>query len=326
MRLIAGETLTRSDAHGIMLGVTQQRYNNEQVAALLMALQTRGIAVDELLGFRDGLLETGKSVNLGDCDVIDIVGTGGDGKNTFNISTCAAFVIAGAGYKVAKHGNFGSTSVSGASNVLQALGAVFTDDDSHLRESLDRSGICYLHAPLFAYGMKFVAPVRKALAVPTCFNLLGPLVNPCRPKHSLHGTATLAQLRLYASAHEAIGDSYGILCSCDGYDEASLTADFRFVAQRRERIFSPEELGFQRVKPEELSGGKTVGEAKSIFLSVLEGRATKAQTSVVIANAACAISVAERNREMPACIDLAKESLSSGKAFEAFRKFIESNK
>ena len=177
-RLLTGETLTREETRGLMINITREQYNDIQIAALLTAIQMRGATVDELLGFRDGLLETGKYVDLSDYNTLDIVGTGGDQKNTFNISTCSAFVIAGAGYKVSKHGNGASTSVSGASNVLQAHGVRFTDDLDTLRRSLDEAGICYLHAPLFAYGMKFVGPARKALGVPTCFNLLGPLVNP----------------------------------------------------------------------------------------------------------------------------------------------------
>ena len=197
LRLINGETLSQEDTHQIMLNIVEEKYNLQQIAALLMAIQTRGATVAEMLGFRQGLLETGKYINLEDYNTLDIVGTGGDGKNTFNISTCSAFVIAGAGYKVSKHGNGGSTSVSGASNVLEGHGVKFTADEDQLKRSLEESGICYFHAPLFAYGMKFVGPTRKALAVPTCFNLLGPLVNPCHPKNSLHGTANQSQLRLY---------------------------------------------------------------------------------------------------------------------------------
>ena len=182
LRLIEGDILSQEDTHNIMLNIISEQYNEHQIAALLMALQTRGVSVDELLGFRQALLETGKYINFEDLNTLDIVGTGGDGKNSFNISTCSAFVIAGAGYKVSKHGNGGSSSVSGASNVLQGHGVKFTDDESKLRRSIEESGICYFHAPLFAYGMKFVGPTRKALGVPTCFNLLGPLVNPCHPK------------------------------------------------------------------------------------------------------------------------------------------------
>ena len=189
LKLIDGNTLTQEETHQIMLNIVKEQYNVQQVAALLMAMQTRGVTVDELLGFRQGLLETGKYLDFSDYNTLDIVGTGGDGKNTFNISTCSAFVIAGAGYKVTKHGNGGSSSVSGASNVLQGHGVKFTDDIDHLKRSLEETGICYFHAPLFAYGMKFVGPTRKALTIPTCFNLLGPLVNPCHPKNSVHGTA-----------------------------------------------------------------------------------------------------------------------------------------
>lgn len=324
-RLIAGEILTREDTHAILLGITQEKYNESQIAALLMALQTRGVTVDELLGFRDGLLETGKYINLEDCNTLDIVGTGGDGKNTFNISTCSAFVIAGAGYKVTKHGNGGSTSVSGASNVLQGHGAKFTDDPDILRRSLDEAGICYFHAPLFAYGMKFVGPTRRALGVPTCFNLLGPLVNPCHPKNSLHGTANQAQLRLYVSAHQKIGDNFGVITSYDGYDEISLTSGFKLVTNDFEKVFTPKDMGFNYVDPKDIYGGETAADAMKIFDSVLEGTSTESQKNVILANAACGIAVLDRNKSIEESIAMARESIDSGKALAAFRKYLEIN-
>ena len=324
-QLIEGETLSREQTHDILLGITRQQFNDAQIAALLMAFQTRGVTVDELLGFRDGLLETGRHIDLDDCNTLDIVGTGGDGKNTFNISTCAAFVIAGAGYKVTKHGNGASTSVSGASTVLQAHGVKFSDDADVLRRSLDESGVCYFHAPLFAYGMKFVGPVRRALGVPTCFNLLGPLVNPCQPRNSLHGTATQAQLRLYVRAHQKIGDNYGVVTSYDGYDEISLTSGFKFVTNHFEKVFTPKDLGLNYINPEDIYGGQTIAEAKAIFDNVLQGSATEAQKSVVIANAACGISVLDRNLSIDESIGLARQSLESGRALATFRRFLELN-
>ncbi len=325
LKLIGGQTLSREETHGIMLGIVGEKYSTEQIAALLMAIQVRGVTVDELLGFRDGLLETGRHIDFGDGNTIDIVGTGGDGKNTFNISTCSAFVVAGAGYRVTKHGNAGSTSVSGASNILQEFGVKFTDDEGALRRSLDEAGICYLHAPLFAYGMKFVGPTRKALGVPTCFNLLGPLVNPCQPRNSLHGTATQAQLRLYANVHQKLGDNYGIINTYDGYDEISLTGGFKYVSAEQEKVFQPEDLGFECIRPEEIYGGETIAEAKKIFLSVLEGTSTPAQKNVILANAACAIGVIETEMSIGETIEKARESLDSGRALSAFRKFIEMN-
>ena len=324
-RLIDGELLSRQDTHDILLGIIAGKYNDCQIAALLMAMQTRGVTVDELLGFRDGLLETGKPINLDDYNTLDIVGTGGDGKNTFNISTCSAFVIAGAGYKVSKHGNGGSTSVSGASNVLQGHGVKFTDDESKLRRSLDEAGICYLHAPLFAYGMKFVGPTRKALGVPTCFNLLGPLVNPCRPKNSLHGTATTAQMRLYIAAHQKIGDNFGIVTSYDGYDEISLTSGFKLVTNYFEKVFTPKELGLDYIEPKDIYGGTTPEEAMKIFDAVLNGTSTKEQKEVILANAACGIAVIDRNKSIEESVALCRESLDSGRALAAFKKFVEIN-
>ena len=324
-RLIAGETLSRRDTHDIMVGIARQAYLGEQIAAFLMALQTRGATVDEMLGLRDGLIETGKHINLGGQDTLDIVGTGGDGKNTFNVSTCACFVVAGAGFKVTKHGGGASTSVSGASTVLADHGVKFTDDEGQLRRSLDEAGICYLHAPLFASGMKFVAPVRKALAFPTCFNLLGPLINPCSPRNSLHGTATQAQLRLYANIHQHIGDNYGIVTSYDGYDEISLTSGFKLVTRHFEKVYTPLDMGLSYVRPEDIYGGTTAGQARRIFDDVLENKATRAQTDVVVANAACGIGLMNPNLPISDTVAMARESIQSGKALQCLKAFIEIN-
>lgn len=325
LQLIEGNTLTQEDTHEIMLNIVEEKYNVQQIAALLMALQTRGVTVDELLGFRQGLLETGKYMDFTEYDTLDIVGTGGDGKNTFNISTCSAFVIAGAGYKVTKHGNGGSSSVSGASNVLQGHGVKFTDDINQLKRSLDEAGICYFHAPLFAYGMKFVGPTRKALGVPTCFNLLGPLVNPCHPKNSLHGTANQAQLRLYTNLHQRIGDNFGVITSYDGYDEISLTSGFKICTNDFEKVLTPVDLGLKYIKQSDIYGGETAEEAQKIFDAVLEGTATEAQKNVIIANSACGISVMDKNLSMADSVAMARESLESGKALQTFKKFVELN-
>ncbi|MBQ0023395.1 MAG: anthranilate phosphoribosyltransferase [Prevotellaceae bacterium] len=325
LKLIAGETLSQEETHQIMLNIVQEQYNVQQIAALLMAIQTRGATVDELLGFRQGLLETGKYMDFSEYNTLDIVGTGGDGKNTFNISTCSAFVVAGAGYKVTKHGNGGSSSVSGASNVLQGHGVKFSDDIDILKKSLEESNICYFHAPLFAYGMKFVGPTRKALGVPTCFNLLGPLVNPCHPKNSLHGTANQEQLRLYTNIHQKIGDTFGVVTSYDGYDEISLTSGFKITTNNFEKVFTPKDLGFNYIEQSDIYGGETAEEAMKIFDTVLDGTSTEAQKNVVLANAACAISVMDRNLSVEDSIAIARESLESGKAMNCFKKFVEVN-
>lgn len=325
MKMVGGQSLTRQETHDILVGITQEKYNDCQIASLLMSIQTRGVTVDELLGFRDGLLETGKSVDLDDFDTIDIVGTGGDGKNTFNISTCAAFVIAACGYKVTKHGNGSATSVSGASNVLEAHGVKFTADRDSLARSLEKTNICYLHAPLFAYGMKFVGPIRKAMGIPSCFNLLGPLVNPCRPKNSLHGTADQDIQRLYVNIHQKIGDNYGVVTSYDGYDEISLTSGFKLVTNYFEKVFTPKDLGLDYLDKEDLYGGDTAQEAWKIFDSVLDGTASQARKDVIIANAACGIAVMDRNKSISDSIEMAREALESGRALEIFKKFVELN-
>ena len=325
LRLIEGETLQQEDTYQIMLNIVAEKYNVQQIAALLMALQTHSVTVEEIMGFRQGLLETGKHIDLSDYNTLDIVGTGGDGKNTFNISTCSAFVIAAAGYRVSKHGNGSSSSVSGASNVLEGHGVKFTDDADKLRKSLDKTGICYLHAPLFAYGMKFVGPTRKALGSPTCFNLLGPLVNPCQPRNSLHGTANQAELRLYTNVHQKIGDNYGVITSYDGYDEISLTSGFKICTNGFEKVFTPVDFKMNYINPNDIYGGCSQETAKTIFDNVLEGTSSEAQKNVVIANAACGISIMDRNISVEDSLCIAREALESGKALDTFKKFLELN-
>lgn len=325
-RILNHEELTREETKEILIGITQSLYPNEQITALLTGLQMRGITVDELLGFRDGILETGVPAKL-DCErYIDIVGTGGDQKNTFNISTTSCFVVAGAGYKVAKHGNYAATSTSGASNVIAKHGVKFTADIDRLNRSINECGIVYLHAQLFAKAMKFVGPIRKALQFPTCFNLLGPIVNPSQPQCQLLGVANLDQMRLYNNVYRKIGIDYGIVNSIDGYDEISLTGDFKVTTNSYERLFKPQELGLRIAKPEELKAGATEEEAAEIFDNVLRGTALPAQKDIVVANAAFAIQVLERgNKPIEECIDIARESLDSGKALETFKKFVELN-
>ncbi len=325
-RLLNHEELQREETKGLLVAITQGELNDAEIAALLTAIQMRGITVDELLGFRDGILATGVPVPL-HCDrYIDVVGTGGDRKNTFNISTTACFVVAGAGYKVAKHGNFSATSVSGASNVIKNHGVVFTADPDKLNRSLDECGIVYLHAQLFAKAMKFVGAIRKALPFPTFFNLLGPIINPSKPQCQLLGVANLDQMRLYQQVYQRLGIDYGIVNSIDGYDEISLTGDFKVTTNHYERVFKPADLGFSDARPEELVGGATEEEAAQIFDNVLQGTALPAQKNVVVANAAFAIQVVEKGQKpIDECVAIARESLDSGKALATFRHFVEIN-
>ena len=302
-RIISGEELSQAETRQIMLSIIEQRYADVQISAFLTALEMRGVTVDELLGLREGLLETGRRVDLSPFNPIDIVGTGG--------------------YKVAKHGNYAATSVSGASNVLEEHGVKFCADPDRLRSALDKVGIVYLHAPLFANGMKAVAPVRKGLAVPTCFNLLGPLVNPSRPGNQLLGVATLKQLRLYSRVYERLGINYGIVNSVDGYDEVSLTGDFKIKPHGYERIVTPGEVGFARINPADIYGGATREEAKAVFDNVLEGTALRSQIDVVVANAAMAIRVLDAEKSVEECVAVARESIESGKAFAKLKQFVE---
>ena len=325
-RMLNHEELTYEETKNIILGITKGEYPEEQITALLTGLQMRGVSVEELLGFRDGILATGVPAIL-DCDrYIDVVGTGGDCKNTFNISTTSCFVIAGAGYKVAKHGNYAATSVSGASNVIQNHGVTFTADVDKLNRSINECGIVYLHAQLFAKAMKFVGPIRKALQFPTVFNLLGPIVNPSQPKCQLLGVANLNQMRLYNQVYQRIGIDYGIVNSIDGYDEISLTGDFKVTTNHYERLFKPSDMGFPLSKAEELRGGATEEEAAQIFDAVLKNEALPGQKNIVLANAAFGIQVMEKGKKsIEECIDIARESIDSGNALSVFKKFVELN-
>ena len=324
-RLFNHEELTQEETRRLMLDISQGRFPEAQLAALLATFQMRGITVDELIGFRQALMETRVPVDFAPYRPIDIVGTGGDGKNTFNISTCACFVVAGAGYKVAKHGNYGATSVSGASNVIEEHGIRFTTDPDRLRRSIEQCNLAYLHAQLFSPAMKSVGSVRRQLGVRTLFNLLGPLVNPCCPAYQLLGVADLAQMRLYTNVFYRLGTDFAVVNSLDSYDEISLTDEFKVMTRRYERIYRPEALGFRPARPEELFGGSSKADAARIFDDVLRLQATPAQTQCVIVNAAFAIQIMEPGKEIEECIALARESLESRRALKALQKFIEIN-
>ena len=324
-RLFNHEILTSEEARTLMENMTKGCYNDAQIAALLTVFQMRGIKVDELIGFREALLDSRVPINLKAYSPIDIVGTGGDGKNTFNISTCACFIVAGAGYHVAKHGNYGATSVSGASNVMELHGIKFTNSQDQLERSIEGCGMAYLHAPLFNPAMKAVAPVRKAIRVRTLFNLLGPLVNPCLPEYQLLGVADLSQMRLYTNTLQKLGVGFAVVNNLDGYDEISLTDEFKVMTNLYETIHRPEELGFPLIRQEELRGGNTPQEAARIFDRVLLREATKAQTDCVLINASFAIQVMEPRKSIEECVAIARESLESGKAYSTFKKFVELN-
>ena len=324
-RLFNHEELTVEESKQILLNISREMYSEAQIAALLTVFQMRSITVDELAGFREALMETRIPIDFAPYRPIDIVGTGGDGKNTFNISTCASFVVAEAGYKVAKHGNYGATSVSGASNVIEQHGVRFTNNPDILKRSMEECNIAYLHAQLFNPAMKFVGPVRKALGVRTLFNLLGPLVNPCQPAYQLLGVADLAQMRLYTNVFYRLGIDFAVVNSLDNYDEISLTDEFKVMTRHYERIYRPQTLGFSAVHPEELSGGACKEDAARIFDNILNNRAEAAQTQCVIVNAAFAIQVMEPEKKIEECIAIARESLESGRALKTLKKFIEIN-
>lgn len=324
-RLFEHQYLGREEARRILQNMAAGQYNDSQIASLITVFLMRNISVDELAGFREALLEMRVPVDLSEYKPIDIVGTGGDGKNTFNISTASCFTVAGAGYHVVKHGNYGATSVSGASNVMEQHGVKFTADPEKLRLSMDTCRIAYLHAPLFNPALKAVAPVRKSLGVRSFFNMLGPLVNPVLPAYQLLGVYNLPLLRLYSYTYQESGTRFAVVHSLDGFDEISLTADFKVAMPEKEKLFTPEMLGFGRCREAELDGGETVEDAARIFDRVLENRATDAQKNCVIANSAFAIQVICPEKNIGTCIGEARESLESGRALATFRKFVSLN-
>ena len=322
-RLTLHEKLSRSEAKQILVDITQDKYPAEQIASFVTVFLMRSISVEELSGFRDALLEICVKVDIGDMPSIDVCGTGGDGKNTFNISTVSSFVVAGAGYKVTKHGNKSVSSNCGSSDVLHSLGYTFTNDGDTLLKQLDQAGICYLHAPYFHPALKSVAPVRKALGLKTFFNMLGPLVNPASPSHQLVGVFDLKLLRLYEALYRNIKTKHTILHGMDGYDEISLTGPTKVVSHNRGvGLVSSLDLGLSDYQEEDLYGGETIDEAKKIFLDILDNKGTPAQQDVVLANSAMAIDCFKEKSDLATSLSEARESLASGKARKALEKLL----
>lgn len=317
--------LSKEEARILLHNIAEGQYNDTQIASLITVFLMRNISLEELEGFREGLLELRCKIELEDNKVIDIVGTGGDGKDTFNISTCASFIVAGAGYKVCKHGNYGASSVSGASNVMEYHGVKFSNNNDIHKRSINECNIAYLHAPLFNPALKAVANVRKNLGVRSFFNILGPLVNPVIPAYQLLGVYNLALLRMYSYLFLNNGTRFAVVHSLDGYDEISLTSDFKVNCSDGEKIYSPDLVGFEKCHEKDLYGGNSIEKASKIFDNVLSNSASTAQKNSVIVNAAFAISVINPDKDINDCINEAKYSLESGKAKESFKKFLEIN-
>ena len=312
--------LEYEESKKVLKEISSKKYNNSQVASFLTVFKMRNPSVQEIEGFRDALLDLCVKIDLSsDFETIDLCGTGGDGKNTFNISTISSFVVAGAGYKVTKHGNYGVSSSCGSSDVLQQLGIKLSNDDGYLKKCLDKGNFCYLHAPLFHPAMKNVAGVRRELEFKTFFNILGPLVNPLQPKNQLCGVYNLEISRLYGYVFENSKKNYSILYSLDGYDEISLTSDFMKISRNDSTINSPDYFGFNKINPDEINGGESIKDSASIFTKILENEATKSQTDVVLANSAIAIQTIT-NKTIDECLSIAKQSIDSGSALNCLKK------
>ena len=318
-KLTNHETLSKDEAKNVLVNISNGNYNHSQIASFLTVYMMRSITIEELSGFRDALLELCIKIDFSDYNTIDLCGTGGDGKDTFNISTLAAFVVAGAGVKVAKHGNYGVSSISGSSNVMENLGIKFSNNQDFLTKCIDQAGICILHAPLFHPAMKIVAPIRKELGVKTFFNMLGPMVNPSFPKNQLVGVFNLELARMYGYLYQNTDTNFNILHSLDGYDEISLTGNTKSISNNKEIMLSADDFGLNKLNPKDILGGQTIHESAQIFTNILTGNGTEAQTNVVCANAAMAIATANQIEITPA-FAIAKESLMSGKAYKTFEK------
>ncbi|MEQ8534678.1 MAG: anthranilate phosphoribosyltransferase [Imperialibacter sp.] len=320
------KSLTKERAREILVNLAKGEYNPSQMAAFLTVFMMRSITVEELEGFRDAMLDLCVALDLKKYDAIDLCGTGGDGKDTFNISTLASFVVAGAGQNVAKHGNNGVSSICGSSNLLAYFGYEFTNDKDKIEKSIAESGICFLHAPLFHPAMKNIAPIRKELGVKTFFNMLGPMVNPAFPDKQLVGVFSLELARLYGYLYQRSGKEFVILHSLDGYDEVSLTGGFKMITNQGEKVLYPGDLGLSTVKAIELKGGETIDESAAIFLKVIKGEGTRAQTEAVLANAGLALYVGKQLSSVKEGVQMAKESLESGRAFQTFRNLVGDSK
>ncbi len=325
-RLFVHKKLSRAEAREVLTKIGQGEYSEAEIAAFISVYIMRSVSVEELSGFRDALLSLCNRMNFSEFQTIDMCGTGGDSKNTFNISTLASFLVAGAGGKVAKHGNYGVSSVSGSSNVLEFLGYQFTNQESVLKRQLDQANICMMHAPLFHPAMKYVAPIRKKLKVKTFFNMLGPMVNPAFPQFQLVGVFSLELARLYNYIYQQTDKRFTILHSTDGYDEISLTGNVKIIQNDSEQLLTPENLGFEKLNEADLYGGETIADAAKIFMQILEGKGTKAQNAVVVANAGMGIHCLNPDGSIEQSIAQAEESLQSGKALKSFKKFIELSK
>ena len=312
-RLINHESISAEEAKRVLVNISNGEYNQSQIASFLTVFMMRSITLEELRGFRDALLELCIPIDLSEFNAIDLCGTGGDGKDTFNISTLSSFVTAGSGVNVAKHGNYGVSSACGSSNVMEFLGIKFSNDQDYLKRCIDQAGICVLHAPLFHPAMKNVAPIRRELGVKTFFNMLGPMVNPSFPKNQMVGVFNLELLRLYGYLYQNTDKNYSIVHALDGYDEISLTGKTKVISNESERLFMPEEIGAETIEAESIFGGNTVEEAAKIFMTVIEGHGSEAQTNVVSANAGLAIATVNGISHQEG-FDVAKETLLSGKA------------
>jgi anthranilate phosphoribosyltransferase len=321
--LFEHKSLTREKAKDVLLNISNGMYNDAEIAAFITVYLMRSITIEELLGFRDALLQLSIKVNLTGGKIMDIVGTGGDGKNSFNISTLACFIVAGAGHKIAKHGNYGASTISGASNVMEQMGYKFKNNNDAFQRELDETNICFLHAPLFHPALKLVGPIRKNIGVRTFFNILGPMVNPASPDFQLVGVYSLEMARIYNYLLQQTGNAFTIIHSLDGYDEISLTSDVKVITNAGETIYTPEQLGKRMVQPEDIYGGNTVEESANIFMKIIKGEGTWSQNAVVLANASMALFSTGSYSNYELAYAAAVDSLESGNAYKGLKKLIE---
>lgn len=321
--LFKGNTLSRVEARQSLLEVGKGMHSEVEFASFLTVFKMRPMVSEELAGFRDAMSELCLVTDLSDYDPIDVVGTGGDGKNTFNISTLACFIIAGAGVNVAKHGNYAVSSTSGSSNLLELMGYQFSNDPAKLKNDLDKSNFCFMHSPLFHPAMKHIAPVRRALKVQTFFNMLGPMINPSSPKYQVLGVNNKENFNHYKNVYKTLDVNFTVINSNDGYDEVSLTDSTRFAQKKTEGYLAPADFGFEKIHPETIYGGDTIEEAARIFMDILKGEGSPEQNNVVVANAGLGLNLVHPEKSLPECVEMAGESLKSGKALQKLKAVVD---
>jgi len=319
-KILRQEQLNINESEAFIHAIANDEFSEVELGGILTAIQMRGLTLDEFKGFRNALESYADRVSLYTNEAIDVCGTGGDGKDTFNISTTTAFILSAMGYKVIKHGNYGVSSICGSSNVLEYLGFNFTKDEQVLNQQLEKQNICFIHAPLFHPVLKKVAPVRKQLGVGTFFNAMGPLLNPIQPKFQLTGTYSLELAKIYQVLLRDKRQSFKVVYALDRYDELTLTADARVLGNNSDEILNANSFGVEVTSPENLKGG-SIEQSANMLRSILGGHASEELINVVASNTALGMSCFHPEKQYKILFEEAKAFISSGQAIKFHKQF-----